>query len=63
MSDPYQPQFGSPITKWRPVFAWRPIWTVDRGWVWLRIVRRRRVHKFDYLGPGPEFWDQHAVDI
>ncbi|QED11181.1 hypothetical protein SEA_ZARTROSA_69 [Arthrobacter phage Zartrosa] len=59
----YLPKFGRPITGWWRVFAWRPIWTVDRGWVWLRVVHRRRIHLLDYLDDGPRWWFQHAIDI
>ncbi|ASR80621.1 hypothetical protein SEA_JORDAN_68 [Arthrobacter phage Jordan] len=59
----FEPAFGRPITGWWKTFAWKPLWTVDRGWVWLRVVRRRRIAKHDYLDGGPDFWDQYAVDI
>lgn len=63
MSDHYAPMFGRPVSAWYRWFAWRPVETVDRGWQWLRVVNRRRIHKHQYL-PGPsDFWFQHAVDI
>lgn len=30
-------------TYWYLWFAWRPVWTIDRGWVWLRPVHKRHV--------------------
>ena len=40
-----------PTFRW---FAWHPVWTVDRGWRWLRNVNRRRCH-LDITG-SPSFW-------
>jgi hypothetical protein len=61
MSDALAPAFGRPITPWWRIFAWRPIWTADRGWVWLRVVHRRRIAKHPYLDGGADLWFQHAV--
>jgi len=63
--DPYQPMFGSPMTPWWRWFAWRPIRTLDRGWVWLRPVWRRRCLIAGYLAlepHGPDTWLQHVID-
>lgn len=63
MNDIYRPTFGEPIADWHRWFAWRPVETVDRGWRWLRVVNRRRIHKHHFLLGGADFWFQHAVDI
>jgi hypothetical protein len=62
VTDPYAPRFGTAFTPWHRWFAWRPTETVDRGWVWLRVVWRRRIHKHTYLDGGGDFWFQTAVD-
>lgn len=62
MSDIYRPTFGDPISGWHKWFAWRPVDTIDRGWRWLRVVSRRRIHKHSYLDGGGDFWFQHAID-
>jgi len=31
---------STPYFRW---FAWHPVWTVDRGWVWLRRVWKKHV--------------------
>lgn len=61
MADDFEPMFGAPITGWWSIFAWFPTWTVDRGWVWMRVVYRRRIAKHPYLDRGPDFWHQYAV--
>ena len=61
MADAFMPAFGKPVTAWWRLFAWRPIWTVDRGWVWLRIVSRRRIVKNAGLPGGKDLWFQYAV--
>jgi hypothetical protein len=61
MSDNFLPRFGRPITKWWNWFAWRPVNTVDRGWVWLRVVKRRRIAKLPFLDGGADLWFQHVV--
>lgn len=63
MSDRYTPMFGRPIAGWHRWFAWRPVWSVDRGYVWLRVLNRRRIHKHQYLDGGADFWFQYAVDV
>lgn len=36
---------------WFRWFAWRPVDTDDRGWVWLRMVwKRREIHAPDGIG-------------
>jgi hypothetical protein len=61
--DRYLPAFGSPVAPWHRHFAWRPVETIDRGWRWLRVVNRRRIHKHQYLGGGADFWWQYAVEV
>lgn len=61
--DRYRPAFGVPVSAWWRWFAWRPVESVDRGWVWLRPVWRRRVHKHNYLHRGADFWFQTACTI
>lgn len=42
-------------------FAWRPVWTLDRGWVWMRRVWRRHVLPMDL--PIPTYWTwEHRVE-
>jgi hypothetical protein len=42
-------------------FAWRPVWTVDRGWTWLRYVWRKHVPPV--LGvPGAVWTWEHRVE-
>ena len=43
--DLYAPMFGRPVSEWHRWFDWHPVDTVDRGWRWLVVVNRRRVHK------------------
>lgn len=62
-ADRFSPRFGSPVSDWYRWFAWRPVETVDRGKQWLRIVNRRRIHKYHFLDGGADFWFQHAVKI
>lgn len=59
--DRLKPRFGHPITSWWRWFAWYPVNTVDRGYVWLRLIHRRRIAKYSYLDGGADFWFQHAV--
>lgn len=63
MSDPYAPRFGSPVAPWHRWFAWRPVDTVDRGYRWLTLIHRRRIHKHGFLNGGADFWFQYAVSI
>lgn len=57
MSERYEPTYGHAVGPWHRRFAWRPIRTIDRGWVWLRPVWRRRCQSHDYLsGPIVEWW-------
>jgi hypothetical protein len=60
--DVFLPQFGYPLTDWWRWFAWYPIKTVDRGWVWLRLLHRRRIAKYPNLPGGADFWFQNAVN-
>lgn len=60
-ADRLMPAFGNPVTGWWRWFAWRPTWTTDRGYVWLRIISRRRIAKHEYLDGGADFWFQYAV--
>lgn len=61
MSDDMTPMFGDPIGDWHRVFAWLPIDTVDRGWVWLRFVERRRIQLHSYLRGGLDRWWQYRA--
>jgi hypothetical protein len=61
--DAYLPTFGEPVSGWFRWFAWRPVDTVDRGWRWLVVVHRRRIHKHQYLSGGMDWWFQHAVKV
>jgi len=63
VSDRYKPRFGFPIADWYRWFAWRPVNTLDRGWVWLRTVNRRRCQVNPWVEVGTDFWFQHAIDI
>lgn len=55
------PFFGDVIGQWHDHYAWLPIRTYDQRLVWLRWVRRRCVHKHQYLSGGADFWWQfHA---
>jgi hypothetical protein len=63
MTDRYQPMFGFPISKWHLWFAWRPVQTIDRGWVWLRPVWRRRIELKPFLQGGPSRWFQYVFDL
>lgn len=56
------PRFGRPVSEWWRWFAWRPVETVDRGWVWLRVVYRRRIAKHNFLDGGADFWFQQVGD-
>jgi len=60
----YQPRFGFPIASWHKWFAWHPVYTVDRGWRWLRFVYKRPIQLYDYIynyGYSDVWW-QYAVD-
>jgi hypothetical protein len=61
MDQDYKPLFGSPVSGWYRWFAWRPVETVDRGWIWLRVVNCRRIQKKFFLNGGADFWFQYAV--
>ena len=61
MDDDYQLMFGEPISDWYRWFAWHPVDTADRGWQWLRVVKRRRIQPKFNLPDFPGFWFQHAV--
>lgn len=63
MIDWYEPSFGFPVSDWYRWFAWHPVETVDRGWRWMTVVNRRRIHKKQHLDGGPDFWFQHAVKV
>ena len=59
----WEPMFGRAHGDWYRWFAWRPVQTLDRGWVWLRPVWRRRIYKHSYL-PGPSAsWYQNLVEL
>lgn len=56
------PLFATPIGKQYRWFAWHPVNTGDRGWQWLRFVRRQRFQSRLNL-PGPvDQWFHHNVD-
>jgi hypothetical protein len=61
MKDRYRPMYGDPVSFWFEWFAWRPVWTHDRGWVWLRVVLRRKIAKHAHLDGGRDFWPQYVV--
>lgn len=42
-------------------FAWHPVWTEDRGWKWLRRVRRRRFY-LDIPGHPAMSWWVHSTN-
>lgn len=46
---------------WWRWFAWRPVWTLDRGWQWLRPVWRRHVAPLGLPMPTCWTWD-HLVE-
>lgn len=56
------PMFGFPIGPWHRWFAWRPVSTVDRGWVWLRRVSRRRYQTKTHLGGPTMHWFHYAFE-
>ncbi|WGH21771.1 hypothetical protein SEA_INKED_89 [Arthrobacter phage Inked] len=59
----WEPMFGRAHGDWYRWFAWRPVSTLDRGWVWLRPVWRRRIYKKEYL-PGPSYsYFQNLVEL
>lgn len=59
MKDDYKPYFADPVTDWVDWFAWKPVWTANRGVVWFRFVKRRRVQLHDYLSVPVEQWWQY----
>lgn len=61
MSDSFQPMFGNPIADWHWKFTWLPINTLDRGWIWLKFIKRRRIAKHKYLDGGSDFWWQYKA--
>ena len=62
MSDYLHPMFGSPVAPWHRWFAWRPVDTADRGYVWLRVIWRRRIQKKLHLDGPIDLWWQYAVE-
>lgn len=58
-SDDLMPRFGRPVGPWMKTFAWWPRFTADAGKVWLRIVWKRHIHKYDHLVGGSDFWFQY----
>jgi hypothetical protein len=55
------PRFGDPVSEWYRQFAIIPVWTIDRGWVWMRTYWKRTVVKHEFLDGGPDFWFQCVV--
>lgn len=52
-----KPLFADPIGPWHPWFAWHPVDTVTHGYVWLKVVERRRIQsKPDLPGPIWQTW-------
>jgi hypothetical protein len=60
MSDPNAPVFGDPKGPWIKSFAWTPTFTIDAGWIWLRPIWKRHIHKHHWLDGGADFWWQHC---
>lgn len=57
-----EPRFGWPVAPFHRVFAWLPVTTWDGRRAWLRMVWRRRIHRYDYLdGPGDDQWWQYTL--
>lgn len=51
------PLFYNAIGPWHRWFAWRPVDTVTHGWIWLRVVERRRIQlKLSLPGPIRQDW-------
>ena len=50
-----KPMFGDPVGPWLRSFAWFPTWTCDAGWIVLRPVWKRHIHKHHYLDGGADF--------
>lgn len=60
-ADPYEPAFGFPTGPWFRGFAWWPVWTLDRGWRWLRPVWFRQCQSRNYLSGPTVWWFQATV--
>ncbi len=56
-----RPEFGEPVTDWRPYFAWVPILTWDKGWRWLCWVERRLINPHHYLSGPLDDWFQYRA--
>jgi len=54
-----EPLFGDPKGPWIAAFAWLPVFTFDAGYVWLRQVWKRHIHRHQYLHGGPDWWWQY----
>lgn len=61
--DQWMPLFGTPVNDWYRTWAWKPVFTIDRGYIWMRPYWRRRVHKHQYLHGGSDFWWQNVVKV
>jgi len=55
----FMPRFGHPIGPWHNWFAWYPVDTVDGGWAWLVIVKRRRCQFHSHIDGGLGWWWQY----
>lgn len=59
----YEPMFACPIAPWFEWFAWHPVYTIDRGYRWLRFVWKRPCQDYDHIPPyTSRTWWQHVVD-
>ena len=59
----YEPMFSFPVAPWLRWFAWHPVYTVDRGYRWLRFVYKRPCQFKECLARGAmEVWWQYVVN-
>lgn len=63
MKDNYEPKFSFAIAPWFKWFVWHPVYTVDRGYRWLRFVSKRPCQVKEHLYPdGGTIWWQYVVN-